>query len=349
MKSFHCDNCGMLVFFENDHCEKCGEQLGFHPGPLEMVSEKQWNPQLSSSADASTHTCANREHHVCNWLVAGEPDEPFCQACRLNETIPDLNVEGNLARWWQLELAKRRCLYTYLRLRLPLSVRPGEGRAPMKFRFLADSPGAPVMTGHENGLITLNIAEADNDECERRRLKFREPYRTLVGHFRHETGHYYWDRLIADSDRLPAFRKMFGDETLDYAGAMDRYYQEGPAGDWQQRTITPYASWHPWEDWAETWAHYLHIISTMDTAATFGLGLNRGGSGTAKNPTDRGALDDHDFDKLFNDWQPLILALNSINREMGLADLYPFVISGGVVEKLRFVHDVIGAVAVVSG
>ena len=154
-----------------------------------------------------------------------------------------------------------------------------------------------------------------------------------MGHFRHELGHYYWDRLIANSPRLTRFRELFGDETADYASSLKQYYRQGPPSDWAQRTVTAYASAHPWEDWAETWAHYLHIYDTLETANGFELGV---ASAAGAIPVRWDSFDD-----MFKRWIPLSCALNSINRGMGLSDLYPFVIPDAAVEKLRFIHDLI--------
>lgn len=329
----------MMVFFENDRCVKCGERLGFFADTLEMSSEKQWAPRSSRK---EARGCANGGQRVCNWMVTDAND--FCAACRLNEVIPDLSISGNPERWSKLELAKRRCLYTFLQLRLPIEALEGENCKPLRFRLLGDTPNAPpILTGHENGIITINIAEADDDERERRRLKLHEPYRTLVGHVRHESGHYYWDRLVANSPHLEDFRKVFGDESADYKQALEKYYQQGPAAGWEERNVTAYASLHPWEDWAETWAHYLHMVDVMETAASFGLGMNPDGAQNDAPQKVEGEMSrcHRDFDKLLNDWRPLTLALNSINRGMGLPDLYPFVIAETAVEKLRFVHRVI--------
>src|SRR5262249_50270393 len=156
-------------------------------------------------------------------------------------------------------VAKRRLVYTLLALNLPLVSRQEDRESGLSFEFLADpaDPAAPrVMTGHAGGVITVNVAEADDAERERRRLQMNEPYRPLLGAFRHEIGHYYWDRLIRGSARLAAFRETFGDERADYAEALDRHHAGGPPGDWQDRFVSAYASSHPWEDWAETWAHY---------------------------------------------------------------------------------------------
>lgn len=337
-----------MVFFKNDQCLKCGHPLGFLPeilnvSMLEITAPGLFEAKSPESAGQTYRQCRNGEQHqVCNWMVPEKEANPFCVACRLNEVIPDLAVPGNLKRWSKLELAKRRCVYTYLKLRLPMES-TGAPEFPLRFRFLQDTPAAPVLTGHENGVITVNVAEADDDEREHRRLTLHEPYRTLVGHLRHETGHFYWDRLIANSPLLTKFRELFGDERMDYDAALKKNYADGPPPNWQDRTVTAYASSHPWEDWAETWAHYLHIIDTMETAASFGLSVNSGNNAST-DPKDNVRIDFSermDFDELIAGWTPLTCALNSINRGMGLADLYPFVISPTVIEKLRFIHEVI--------
>ncbi len=334
----------MMVFFENSRCLKCGHSLGFLPDVLELVALEeaggdQWRVAGPAHPVRPVRSCANgKQHGVCNWLVPADDPNAWCVACRLNEIIPDLSDPKNLARWSKLELAKRRCVYTFLELGLPLESAPDAKSPALRFRFLQDQAGVPVRTGHENGLITVNVAEADDDERERRRLNLHEPYRTLVGHFRHESGHFYWDRLIANSPRLPRFRELFGDETADYAAALKNYYEQGPPADWAERTVTPYASSHPWEDWAETWAHYLHVVDTLESAAGFGLRVNH------TRPHHAAPLkikDDVDFDQMLSEWTPLVCALNAINRSMGLSDLYPFVISAPVVEKLRFIHETV--------
>ncbi len=276
-------------------------------------------------------------------MVPVNDSNPWCASCRLNEIIPNLADKDNLTRWRKLELAKRRCIYTFLKLGLPIEGDAAGDQKPLRFRFLKESENMPVKTGHQDGIITLNIAEADDDEREHRRLAFHEPYRTLVGHFRHESGHFYWDRLIANSQHLKHFRELFGNETADYDGAIKNYYQQGPAKDWPERTVTAYASSHPWEDWAETWAHYLHVIDTLESAAGFGISVNndnQAANGSTK--ISLIAFDERaDFDTLMQKWIPLTCALNSINRGMGLSDLYPFVIPPAVVEKLRFIHTMI--------
>lgn len=349
MNSFHCAHCGLIIFFENDRCLKCGHELGFSPPVMDMqalekTDGEQWRPVGKGASEKIHRRCANgQQYRICNWLVPADDANPWCVACRLNEIIPDLADPKNLPRWSKLELAKRRCIYTFLKLGLPLESGPYGKQAPLRFRFLQDKENEPVKTGHENGVITINIAEADEDERERRRLTLHEPYRTLVGHLRHESGHYYWDRLVANSPRLVEFRKWFGDEAADYGEALKNYYQQGPPADWAAKTVTAYASSHPWEDWAETWAHYLHIIDTLESAASFGLGMSEPAAAhPGYLPIEYGYK--MDFDQLLAEWTPLTTALNTINRSMGLSDLYPFVIPPPVVDKLRFIHQVVGEV-----
>jgi hypothetical protein len=346
MKIFYCDHCGNLVFFENVQCLNCQHSLGFLPdvldlSALEPSTNDSWRALTSTVKDRLYRQCQNgREHGVCNWLVPVEDTNPLCLACRMNQTIPDLTITGNLERWHKMELAKRRAIYTLLHLGLPVS---GQNNRPaLQFDFLADVPGeSPVLTGHNNGLITLNIAEANDSEREKRRVSLHEPYRTLLGHFRHEVGHYYWDQLIAGSPRLRPFRELFGDETQDYATALKNYYTHGAPADWQQRHVSEYATAHPWEDWAETWAHYLHIEDTIETAAGFGMKLDPTHP-TAKTMTaDPEKAMENSFNSVMKTWMPLTYALNALNRGMGLADLYPFVLSASVIEKMRFIHETI--------
>lgn len=350
MKTFHCDVCGSLVFFENVSCVHCGHALGFLPDVLDLSAIESESDgcqrALAPAAEGRVYRrCANgRQHAVCNWLIPADETELFCAACRLNEVIPDLSVAGNSARWHRLELAKRRLVYTLTKLGLPTEGVPAENRPALRFRFLGDTPGQPVpLTGHDDGVITINITEADDDVREQRRVSLLEPFRTLLGHFRHEAAHYYWDRLIANSPWLPRFREIFGDERSDYATALQHHYRNGPPLDWADRSVSPYASVHPWEDWAETMAHYFHIIDSLETAAGFGMSLRpKHPSASTLTVDARKTAESHvGFEQLLATWFPLTYALNSLNRGMGLPDLYPFVLSETAIEKLRFVHEVV--------
>jgi hypothetical protein len=340
MKLFECQNCGKPLYFENASCESCEFRLGFLPGrgivsALERVADR-WRPL--AEPDSHYRFCANAQYDVCNWLVDWDNHELFCIACRHNRTIPDITNPENLFRWRKIEFAKHRLFYTLLRLRLPLTTR-FEDAFGLAFDFLSDS-GGRVITGHANGLITLNVAEADDLERERQRQTMNEPYRTLLGHFRHEIAHYYWDRLVANGPAISEFRQLFGDERSDYFVALERYYADGPPLNWADQFVTAYASAHPWEDFAETWAHYLHMVDTIETAAAFGMQLRP----PLARAADLAAVIDFDphtapIDRLIDIWLPLTFAMNSINRSMGQQDLYPFALAPPAISKLTFVHE----------
>ena len=282
--------------------------------------------------------------NVCNWTVLDEDPHRLCQSCRLTRVIPNLAQPGNKEAWYKLEVAKRRLVYSLLALECPVENRVDDPEHGLAYEFLADPENhgeGPVLTGHADGVITLNVAEADDVERERRRLRLHEPYRTLLGHFRHEVGHYYWDRLIKASPRRDEFRERFGDERQDYAEALQRHYDLGPPANWQQQFVSAYASSHPWEDWAETWAHYLHMTDTLEMASACGLSLRPGprDEPTLESPPPMpGSSRFAAFDVLIENWFPLTYVLNNLNRGMGVPDAYPFVLSPSAVEKLRFVH-----------
>jgi hypothetical protein len=272
-----------------------------------------------------------------------------CVACRHNVTIPTLTLGENQANWQKIELAKRGLFYSLLRFRLPLLTRTEDPEKGLGFAFLADDPDAEgeeahVLTGHAEGLITLNIAEASDPEREARRVALGEPFRTLLGHFRHEVAHYYWNVLVRDRGAFDDFRAVFGDERQDYGEALERHYAEGPGLGWEQRYISAYAASHPWEDFAETFAHYFHIVDALDTADAFGLRTNPDVETDAVGIELRRTFDSYSsgtVDSLIRAWVPLTLAINSINRSMGQPDLYPFVLSEPVFEKLKYIHALI--------
>ncbi|HTO28770.1 MAG TPA: putative zinc-binding metallopeptidase, partial [Devosia sp.] len=331
----------------NASCERCGHQLGYLPGRNALVSLVEDGGLWSTPAfpDDAYVFCENTHHGACNWLIRAEPGgDIYCAACRHNETIPAIDNRLNLTRWQVIERAKKRLFYSLLRLRLPLETRNEDPAHGLSFRFLADMPvgPGPVLTGHEGGIITIALAEADDAEREARRARMGEPYRTLLGHFRHEIGHHYWDLLV---DRHPAqdrFRSLFGDERGDYAQALQSYYAGGAPIGWPRTHISAYATAHPWEDFAETFAHYLHITDTVEMAAAFGV--------RARPRTEDASLAVHvDFDPygqdsvqtIIDNWVPLASMLNNLNRAMGLPDAYPFILTPPVIEKLGFVHELV--------
>jgi hypothetical protein len=355
VKTFHCTHCQHLVFFENIHCLSCGRSLAYLPDRNLMAAVVQgpdslWRYEGPGGQDQAYRLCANYDReNVCNWAVPGDDPHTLCRACRLTHVIPDLTELTNRTAWYRLEVAKRRLVYTLLGLKLQVAGKEAPGDAGVEFQFLEDSPsgdGKRVLTGHDNGLITINVAEADDVRREEQRQRQHEQYRTLLGHFRHEIGHYYWDRLIQDSPRLDAFRQSFGDERADYGQALQRHYQDGPPPNWEAGFISAYASSHPWEDWAESWAHFLHMTDALETAAAVGLSLkpkraDEPSMATPPNPL--APRRSRDFDRMVEDWLPLTYVLNNLNRGLGLADSYPFVLSLPVIDKLRFIHETIHA------
>ena len=347
MKLFVCSFCSNVVYFDNRVCQRCQKHLGYSAISNAMHAlEPSGDLWLSLGELNEFRFCANAAHDACNWLIpAGSPDR-FCATCRHNQTIPDLSIEENTRRWRKFELAKHHLFYGLLRLRLPLETRlenPGHGLA---FDVLVDGPfvaGGTVLTGHENGVITLNLAEADDAVREQRRTDLGEPYRTLLGHFRHEIGHYYWDRLVADGGSLDDFRTLFGDETQSYPAALQKYYADGPPPDWRDNFVSAYASAHPWEDFAETWAHFLHIVDTLEMAGSFGLKVDPVETEEAAYRAEAN-FEPHaaiNIDELIRRWLPIAGAVNNINRCMGQPDLYPFVLTQAVIRKLGFVHELI--------
>lgn len=293
---------------------------------------------VGSKPPAQRHElCANAVHQVCNWVTRVDDANRLCLACDLNRTIPNLSEAGGLAAWRDLERAKKRLIYSLLRLGLPLGNGPDDMN-PLTFDFARNT-----ITGHINGVITIDVIEADAVERERLRQHFGEPYRNLLGHLRHECGHFYWMSLVEQSSLLLPFRKLFGDEQQDYQTALSSYHSSQPRPDWQAHYVSPYSSAHPWEDWAETWAHYLHMTDAVDTAEAEGMepraaGLSLGSIWPFKKYD---VYRDQSFGSLMDRWIPLTIAMNSMSRSMGHADFYPFVITAAVYEKLAFVHRAI--------
>jgi hypothetical protein len=348
VKLFSCQACGQVLFFENIRCEHCGHVLGYLPdkstiSALEPLEGEAWSGL--ANPENPYKFCQNYAHGVCNWMVPVGDAADFCAACRHNHVIPDLSAPGNNLLWARIEAAKRRLFYTLMRLHLPLENRNDNPERGLAFDFLADeyqSHAQGVMTGHDNGLITLALREADDAVREKVRGEMSEPYRTLLGHFRHESGHYFWDRLIGgDEQKLEEFRALFGDEREDYNAALQRHYSEGAPAFWQNEFVSIYATTHPWEDFAETWAHYLHNVDTLESARAFGIKVK------PRIPhTELSAVVDFDVHnatsmaQLIDAWLPIAFAVNSLNRSMGQPDLYPFVLAPRTIEKLAFVHAV---------
>ena len=352
MKAFQCSRCGQPLFFHNKACLGCGSAVAYDPtsrllGALDAGGGDTWTlPEDERSPRPVFRFCEHRFDAVeCNWLVPSDSGRTVCLACRLTRTIPDLADERNRLRLQLIETAKRRVLYGLQVCRLPIVPKDEDASTGLAFDLLEPLPGMSVTTGHCEGLITLNVAEADPDFRERHREDLHEPYRTLIGHIRHEIGHYYWDRLIDGSDWLPGFRDRFGDERADYDAALRNHYDNGPPADWADRFISAYAAAHPWEDWAESWAHYLHLRATLQTVDSFSVDTSR--TPFRITPFEKDALHDPGapsaaaFLEWINAWVKLTTVLNETARSMGQPDVYPFVLNKSAVAKMHFVQCVV--------
>lgn len=354
MKSSYCQ-CGNRLHFENTVCQGCNSGLGFLPDVKELsalvpAGGNRWRTSMNNQI---YRKCKNYEkHNACNWMVAEEDPNSFCVSCRLSEIIPDLSNPENVKRWHRIERAKRRLLYSLFWLDLPVIDKKVDAVNGLSFRLMEDHVHFSefvnilperdrVMTGHFDGVITLNIEEADPVMREENRARMQERYRTLLGHLRHESGHYYWDRLLDNTSVITEFRALFGDERLDYETALQNYYNNGPVANWQTNWISAYANAHPWEDWAESWAHYLHMIDTLETASDFGFDVNGTSNADSGQRFDKNYLASMSINKLVDEWIQLYVALNEMNRSMGLVDAYPFVLSTAVINKLSFIHKII--------
>jgi hypothetical protein len=323
VRVFACPACQHLVTFESVRCLNCSTELAFDPGPRELVA-----------VPGPAERCANEEIAACNWL-APAPGE-LCASCALTRTRPaDDDAEG-MAAFPAAEAAKRRLLFALGELGLP-----SDG---LTFDLLS-SAQEPVTTGHADGVVTLDLAEADAASREQRRTDLDEPYRTVLGHLRHEVGHYYQDVLAPDgSPQREQCRAIFGDDRADYQEAIDRHYATGPPEDWPERFVSAYATMHPWEDWAETFAHYLHIRDALQTAAAHGLRVEGPEIPVADEaPLHADPVEDGDIRTLLDAWLPLTYALNAMSRSLGSRDVYPFVISPPVQGKLGFIHRLVDA------
>ncbi len=365
MRRFTCRcNTDQPLFFENDRCLSCGRTAGwsFQAQDL-LVTEVTQTPGLTVWQDQHYRRCSNHEHGACNALIPVSSDADLsqpalCFACHFNQNIPDLTIEGHTELWSNLEQAKRRLLYTLMALALPLPDKQ-QSEEGLSFHFLTDKDAddhfrtplthmGAVFTGHSQGDITINLAEADDVARHRMRVSMGEQYRTLLGHFRHEIGHFFWDLLIRDNpDLLARFTELFGDPDLSYQEALDKHYHRDPNDtSWQSSFISAYATMHPWEDWAETFSHYLHMIDTLETARSWeirtDIGLREETTASVAEmvlPQDGEA--DFPLEDILDNWLHLSVIMNSLNRSMGQDDAYPFVVVEPVQEKLAFVHEVL--------
>lgn len=336
MRDFICPTCGQRLAFENSLCLNCGSALGFSLNDMALlvIAPGEESNHGGAVDESQYQLCANLHLAQCNWLVRKGPVRQLCASCRLTRTRPHDADAKALAAFAAAEKAKRRLIAELYELKLPIVGRDEDTQYGLAFDLLS-SEQQKVFTGHANGIITLDLAEGDDVHREQLRVSMDEPYRTLLGHFRHEIGHYYFYRLVEPSEIYAArFRELYGDPDADYQAALDRHYSDGTPAGWEETYVSSYATMHPAEDWAETFAHYLHIRDTLDTSAAFGFA-------PAAATFERRVLGPSGFDAIIDMWLPLAWALNMINRSMGKEDLYPFVLPPAVLDKMRFIHTVI--------
>ncbi|KAA0084754.1 hypothetical protein CIW52_10140 [Mycolicibacterium sp. P9-64] len=336
MRDFTCPNCGQRLAFENSLCLSCGSALGFSLDDMALlvIAPGPESEHAGAVDEREYRLCANLHLAECNWLVEKHPAGQLCASCELTRTRPFDGDLKAMSAFADAEKAKRRLIVELHELKLPIVGRNEDVNYGLAFDLLSSGP-EKVITGHHNGVITLDLAEGDDVHREQLRIAMAEPYRTLLGHFRHEIGHYYFYRLIGPSSgNAASFTELFGDPNADYQAALDRHYSEGAPPGWAKTFVSSYASMHPAEDWAETFAHYLHIRDTLDTSAAFGFAP----SGAS---LERRTLGPSGFDTIIEMWLPLAWGLNMVNRSMGKEDIYPFVLPPAVLNKMRFIHNVI--------
>lgn len=352
MQPFSCTVCGQLVFFDNSTCLRCGSPLGYlraeralvaltPPGGEDDTTAEITATQMArvDAPDQTYRRCANQVLARCNWLLGVDDDGELCFSCRLTTVRPNDDEVGALEAFADAEQAKRRLLHQLDIIGLPVVGRQDDEERGVAFEFLS-SRNQQVMTGHDGGVITLDLSESDDAHREFVRQQLGEAYRTVLGHLRHEIGHYYWPRLVVDADRVDAFRELFGDESISYQDALDQHYgdhsnDEGTAS-WVDCYVSEYATMHPWEDWAETFAHYLHIRAGLHTAKSYGITIGEPAVTAAREtytPAEGVAVG-----TTVQSWLGLTLGLNAMSRSIGEGDLYPFVLSTEVIAKLDFVH-----------
>ena len=364
MNTYQC-TCGGRLFFNNTICIGCGHEVGWCEAcssvvPLEKLDDGTYrcgNPKCglavvkchnyaveavcnrvfaSRAADSVTPVASSAARRSFSPPALPNPlevsESELCKACRLNDVIPDLTVEGNRERWAKLETAKRRLLFQLDELGLRYAAEDVGDEKPLQFDFKANTPEAAVLTGHADGLITINVSEADSVERERVRKQMHEPHRSLLGHMRHEVGHYYWMTLV-EGKREDECMAVFGDHReLPYADALKLYYENGPAADWQSQYVRAYATAHPWEDFAETWGFYLDMLEVLST-------MHHHLHALAPDPRALPA------EALTVIYQQLGVFFNEVNRTMGLKDLVPEIISPEIVKKLAFLDRLVARIS----
>ncbi len=338
MSTPRCPNCHNFAFLDWQPCQHCAAELGYR---FDTLSFLVGHPDGVEADGTTWRYCSNRSWG-CNWLVSDAEESGRCFSCRLSRTLPDRDDTIAWEKLYDTGIAKRRLLVQLAELGLPI-VPFYEKEGGLGFDLLSSYSGRRVMIGHANGIITLDLAETLDAHREALRVRLGEPYRTMLGHFRHEIGHYYQQVLLADDAAWDACRALFGDERQSYQASIQRHYNEGAPADWALSYISEYATMHPWEDFAECFAHYLHITGTLATAANAGVVLD---SSRVPGIVEANVVPEADYrslgiERMLTDWRWLSLMFNRVNRAMGQRDLYPFELTEPVREKLAFVHSLI--------
>ncbi|WP_010520932.1 zinc-binding metallopeptidase family protein [Aquimarina agarivorans] len=331
MKTLNCPNCNSIVYFENDSCINCNATLHFDPRIFNFIQLGNSSNNIND-INAISKPCINHQFNLCNWIAADNAD--YCVSCKLNNEIPTVGDTENYQKYIKLENAKRQLVYQLLKLKLPVVSKIENNKLGLMFNFIPENNSKGLKTGYMDGTITILLKEADAVERAQIRKLLSEPYRTLIGHFRHEIGHYYFSQLI-NNQNLSQYRNLFGNEEIDYQQSLKRYYQNGPPNNWNAHYISKYASAHPAEDWAETWSHYLHIIDLLETAHCNNICFNE--NGITLNYID--PYNSTDTNTIIHQSIILNIVANNLNRSMGIPDTYPFVLPKPMYNKLAFIHS----------
>lgn len=337
-----CPHCGTITFLETQDCIGCGRSIGYHYPSLTFVDGDVDGTVIDGERWVR---CINWSWR-CNWMVSTGDDSGRCFACRLIRRRPESDDTLALERLADTAVDLRRLLVQLLSLGLPVQTHY-EHVGGLAFDLLSSRSGESVIIGHADGVITIDLAESLDAHREALRVRLGEPYRTMLGHFRHEIGHYYQQVLVTPGPLLDECRSLFGDERASYAEALERHYATGAPADWAESYISEYATMHPWEDFAETFAHYLHITGTLAVAAMAGVVLD---AERVDGVITHDVVPSDDYSRLgleraLADWHWLSMMFNRVNRSMGQRDLYPFTLTQPVIDKLMFVHRLVTATA----
>lgn len=351
VRAFACPVCNHFTAFEAAQCRHCGSDVGLHPPTRTMLAV------VDGAATAEGQRWVRCTQHAtlgCNWLAPDAQESAGRGRCLADSLIrrePDAADTIAREKLAPTAVSLRRLVYQLLDLGLPVD--PFWRReGGLAFDLISSrSENERVVIGHAGGVITIDLVESLDDYRESLRVRLGEPYRTMLGHFRHEVGHYYQNVLVETGDGAARYlddcRALFGDERVSYADELARHYTFGAPDDWARNYISEYATMHPWEDFAECFAHYLHITDTIDTSREAGMVLLADRVRFSA-PGDIVPLQSYTgvpIERMLSDWRWLSLFFNRVNTAMGKDPLYPFDIPAPVVAKLGFVHRVVGDTA----